>query len=140
VLVFPVYWWSRPALLKGWIDCVFTNGWAYTFDASGKVVGNLRERKVHLIGIGASGPQKYESHGHRQAVVTQIQHGIFEYCGIGDVRTTLLLESESRQPGKREAHLREAFELGRTIAAHPLAPATLADGAVGPMLPEGDQA
>lgn len=29
MLVYPVYWWSMPGLLKGWIDRVFTNGWAY---------------------------------------------------------------------------------------------------------------
>ena len=29
VLVYPLYWWSFPALLKGWIDRVFTQGWAY---------------------------------------------------------------------------------------------------------------
>jgi putative NADPH-quinone reductase len=28
VLVFPIYWWSLPGLLKGWIDRVFVNGWA----------------------------------------------------------------------------------------------------------------
>ncbi len=26
VLVYPLYWWSFPALLKGWIDRVFTQG------------------------------------------------------------------------------------------------------------------
>jgi NAD(P)H dehydrogenase (quinone) len=30
VLVYPVYWWSMPALLKGWIDRVFANGWRST--------------------------------------------------------------------------------------------------------------
>src|SRR5262245_25649813 len=29
VMVFPVWWWSMPALLKGWIDRVWNNGWAY---------------------------------------------------------------------------------------------------------------
>lgn len=29
VLVYPVYWWSMPGLLKGWVDRVFSNGWAY---------------------------------------------------------------------------------------------------------------
>jgi NAD(P)H dehydrogenase (quinone) len=38
VLVFPVYWWSMPALLKGWIDRVFTNGWAYEETAEGDIV------------------------------------------------------------------------------------------------------
>ncbi|WP_156419349.1 NAD(P)H-dependent oxidoreductase [Aureimonas sp. AU12] len=32
VLVFPVYWWSMPAVMKGWIDRVFTSGWAYIDD------------------------------------------------------------------------------------------------------------
>jgi NAD(P)H dehydrogenase (quinone) len=35
VLVFPVYWWSMPALLKGWIDRVFINGWAFDIDPAG---------------------------------------------------------------------------------------------------------
>ncbi len=35
VLVFPVYWWAMPAQLKGWIDRVFSNGWAYD-DSSGR--------------------------------------------------------------------------------------------------------
>lgn len=26
ILVFPMYWWSMPALLKGWIDRVFVSG------------------------------------------------------------------------------------------------------------------
>ena len=29
LLVFPVYWWSVPAILKGWIDRVWNHGWAY---------------------------------------------------------------------------------------------------------------
>jgi len=32
VLVFPVWWWSFPAVLKGWIDRVFSEGWAYRFE------------------------------------------------------------------------------------------------------------
>src|SRR5690606_30936199 len=42
VLVYPIYWWSFPALLKGWIDRVFTQGWAYEEDESGKVVKKLQ--------------------------------------------------------------------------------------------------
>ena len=35
VLVFPVWWWSMPALLKGWVDRVFVNGWAFDVDPDG---------------------------------------------------------------------------------------------------------
>ena len=35
VLVYPIYWWSMPALLKGWIDRVFSNGWAFDYSIGG---------------------------------------------------------------------------------------------------------
>lgn len=38
VLVYPIYWWSFPGQLKGWIDRVFTNGWAYEETPDGKLV------------------------------------------------------------------------------------------------------
>src|SRR5690606_10841444 len=38
VLVYPVYWWSMPGLLKGWIDRVFTRGWAYDYGREAGVV------------------------------------------------------------------------------------------------------
>jgi len=28
-MFFPVWWWSMPATLKGWIDRVWNHGWAY---------------------------------------------------------------------------------------------------------------
>lgn len=42
ILVYPVYWWSMPGQLKGWIDRVFTNGWAYQDGGDGKVKRNCR--------------------------------------------------------------------------------------------------
>ncbi len=51
VLVYPVYWWSLPAILKGWIDRVFSNGWAYEYAPEGKVVKKLRHLRVHLLGV-----------------------------------------------------------------------------------------
>ncbi|VFS64819.1 Glutathione-regulated potassium-efflux system ancillary protein kefF [Raoultella terrigena] len=54
VLVFPVYWWSMPGLLKGWIDRVFSNGWAYEETADGNVVKKLGRLRVHLVALGAA--------------------------------------------------------------------------------------
>jgi putative NADPH-quinone reductase len=43
-----------PALLKGWIDRVFTNGWAYEETAEGDIVKKLGHLPVHIIGLGAA--------------------------------------------------------------------------------------
>lgn len=38
VLAFPIYWWSLPGLLKGWVDRVFVNGWAIDYGPDSPVV------------------------------------------------------------------------------------------------------
>ncbi len=112
VLVYPLYWWSFPALLKGWIDRVFTQGWAYADGADGKVEKKLQRLQVHLVGIGGAGAEMIERRGYGAAMKTQIDMGIFDYCGARVHSSTLLLDADS---GQAAAHLQTATGIGRTI-------------------------
>ncbi|MDC0725623.1 NAD(P)H-dependent oxidoreductase [Phytobacter diazotrophicus] len=114
VLVFPVYWWSMPALLKGWIDRVFTNGWAYEETAEGEVVKKLGHLPVHVIGLGAASQGAYDRHGFTAAFHAQIAHGIFDYCGAQVKASELLLVPEL---GSGEAYLDKALTLGHAVFA-----------------------
>lgn len=114
VLVFPVYWWSFPALLKGWIDRVFANGWAYDEEPGGQTVRKLGHLPVHLIGVGGADGGTYARHGYTGAMQTQIDHGIFGYCGAPVVTSELLLPSNGRTPA---AHLDKARTLGHRLFA-----------------------
>jgi NAD(P)H dehydrogenase (quinone) len=107
VLVYPVYWWSMPGLLKGWIDRVFTNGWAYDATPEAGLVKRLRHLKVHLVAIGGADLRTYARHGYFGAMKTQIDHGIFNYCGADVVTSELLLECE-----EVEAVLNRATRIG----------------------------
>jgi NAD(P)H dehydrogenase (quinone) len=112
VLVYPVYWWSFPALLKGWIDRVFTQGWAYD-DADGKLVRKLQRLQVHLIALGGADQRTYARYGYFGAMKTQIDRGIFGYCGARVVTSELLLPSDAGFPN---AHLAAALAIGRRIS------------------------
>lgn len=114
VLVYPVYWWSMPGLLKGWIDRVFTNGWAYDDIPNAKIVKRLRRLPVHLIAIGGADLRTYARHGYFGAMRTQIDHGIFDYCGARVVTSELLLLSDAQFP---ESHFASARSIGRKIFA-----------------------
>jgi NAD(P)H dehydrogenase (quinone) len=114
VLVYPVYWWSMPALLKGWIDRVFANGWAFDFTADATLEKKLGHLRVHLIGVGGADAATYARHGYAEAMKTQIDHGIFDYCGAQVVTSELLLESEIQDPA---VHLDTAKSLGRELFA-----------------------
>ncbi|WP_142806856.1 NAD(P)H-dependent oxidoreductase [Stenotrophomonas maltophilia] len=112
VLVYPLYWWSFPALLKGWIDRVFTQGWAYQDGADGKVQKKLQRLRVHLVGVGGVGAEMIERRGYGAAMKTQIDMGIFDYCGARMLSSQLLLDADS---GAAQAHLQTAVEIGRKI-------------------------
>ncbi|WP_027668344.1 MULTISPECIES: NAD(P)H-dependent oxidoreductase [Rhizobium] len=112
VLVYPVYWWSMPGLLKGWIDRVFTNGWAYDDRSGTGVVKLLGRLPVHLVGLGGADAGTYARHGYFGAMKTQIDHGIFNYCGAPVVTSELLLEAG---PDDVAAHLKAARAIGRGL-------------------------
>lgn len=99
VIVFPVYWWSLPALLKGWIERVFTGGWAYRENSSGKIEGIMRKIPVRLIATAATGAESYGRHGYTQAIQTQVVEGIFNYCGLPDTELSVLFEADTTEPG-----------------------------------------
>lgn len=88
--VFPIYWWSVPAMLKGWFDRVFTLGWAYKIDDQGRLTGELKNIPVKLIATGTGDKAGYDKHGYTQAIQTQIVEGIFGFCGLHDVQTSIL--------------------------------------------------
>ena len=112
VLVYPVYWWSMPGILKGWIDRVFSNGWAFDFSLDARLEKKLRHLRVHLVGIGGADAGTYERHGYFNAMKAQIDHGIFDYCGAHVLTSELLLDSESQDPA---AHLNAARAIGLNL-------------------------
>jgi len=112
VLVFPIYWWSLPGLLKGWVDRVFVNGWAIDYGPDTPVVKKLRHLQVHLLALGGADQSAFERHGYAKAMHTQIDYGIFDYCGAHVLTSALLLESES---GGAQAHLDTANALGHGL-------------------------
>jgi NAD(P)H dehydrogenase (quinone) len=111
VLVYPVYWWSMPGLLKGWIDRVFTNGWAYDYGADARLMKRLSNLRAHLVGVGGADAHTYARHGYFSAMKTQIDHGIFDYCGACVVTSEFLLDAETHGA----SHLDTARTIGRSI-------------------------
>lgn len=83
VIFFPVWWWSMPAILKGWIDRVWNHGWAY----GGR---NYPHGKVLMVAIAGNGRESYEKRHYDVAMQTQISTGILSYCGVTEGRLEIL--------------------------------------------------
>ncbi|HKW84748.1 MAG TPA: NAD(P)H-dependent oxidoreductase [Burkholderiaceae bacterium] len=84
VLVFPIFWFSVPALMKGWIDRVFLSGVFYggrkVYDRAGMqgkhalVVASLGGRE-HMFGPGAI-------HGELKGMLRHLLQGTLGYVGF----------------------------------------------------------
>lgn len=112
-LVYPVFWWSMPGLLKGWIDRVFCNGWAYDeLSPEGPTIRRLQRLNVHLVALAGADARTYVRHGYFGAMRTQIEHGIFGYCGARVASSELLLDSRGPDAA---AHLATARAIGARL-------------------------
>lgn len=86
VMVFPVWWWSVPAVLKGWIDRVWNNGWAYGDR-------KLPVKRAWMVAIAGATAQAFAKRGYDEAMRVQLKVGILDYCGVADNRFEMLYGS-----------------------------------------------
>ena len=111
-LVFPLWWWGMPAMMKGWVDRVFSWGWAYDqVDDPSPEASLLRPRPcIMLVPAGAS-PQEMEKHGYDKAMEAQWLTGTLGYWGMVDSRL-IVMHGSMGKPERRVAHLETAYETG----------------------------
>lgn len=105
VMVFPVWWWSMPAMLKGWIDRVWGYGFAYG-------EGNtLPVQKIVSIGIAANSESDEDSQVFFEGLKKQMVEGICNYCGVKDAAFVLLGDSLGGEERVEEI-LEQAYQVG----------------------------
>lgn len=111
--VFPVFWWSFPAMLKGWIDRVFSCGWAWKNgpDPDGTLLG---ERKALVFCLAGSSRQAWEKYGYDEAFHVQMDVGTWSYCGLKDVQTHIFygINPHMMDDEKHDQNLEKAYKLG----------------------------
>lgn len=85
LFVTPIWWFSVPAILKGWFDRVFAMG--VTWDG-GKIYENglMRGKQAMIIGSAGGPSQYYQREGRHKATVVDIlhpiNHGTLAFCGF----------------------------------------------------------
>ena len=70
-----------PAILKGYIDRIFSNGFAYTMQDY-RPVGLLKDKKAILINSMGMSYEEYKEKGMFEAMRLTIDEGIFGFTGM----------------------------------------------------------
>jgi putative NADPH-quinone reductase len=84
VVVFPLWWYALPAMLKGYIDRVWNHGRMYGDNA------NVKASAVLWITLAGLDRLALDKRGHIDALERQLNDGIATYCGIETSRTLFL--------------------------------------------------
>ncbi len=111
VFIFPIWWSSMPALLKGWIDRVFSLGFAYAFAEDGPK-GLLKQQKALLITTSGGDQAFFDHSGIQKAIQMTIDLGIFGFTGIPKIQHEFFYNVVQIDPAARESYLQRAYSLG----------------------------
>ena len=82
IFIYPIWWMDRPAILKGWCDRVFTNGFAFTVRDGWK--GLLSGRKAIVLQTAGGTAELFRGDGEI-IVHGSIGEGTLGFVGITDV-------------------------------------------------------
>ncbi len=109
VMVFPVWWWSMPAILKGWMDRVWNHGFAYTFAEGAKTYPHEHALMIGLAGVDR---ESYEKRAYDNAIRIQLDTGILDYCEIRNHGLAFFYDMLSEDPAMLEQYLEQAAAMG----------------------------
>jgi len=82
VLVYPTWWGSSPALLKGFFDRAFVPGFAYSYRKNSMQWDKLLKGKTARIVTTMDAPSWYDWLVYQRSGMNQIQQATFAFCGI----------------------------------------------------------
>ena len=115
IFIFPLWWWSLPAMMKGWIDRVMSYGFAWK-DPSDPDSGGMRDRKIIVMITAGDDAEGLVKRGYDTALHTQLNVGTWNYCGFKDVTTRIFYGVTPDAPVERRAtYLAEARALAAGI-------------------------
>lgn len=87
IFVFPIYWHSLPAMLKGYIDRVFNYGFAYGG-------GNkLPVDRIRWIPLAGNTQKQYAKRDYDLNISHQLNLGIANYVGVEDSKVDFIWDS-----------------------------------------------
>jgi len=112
VFVYPIWWGSIPALLKGFFDRVFLPGFAFQFKKDAlRVEALLAGRTAHLL-VTMDTPPWYYRWIYRMPGHHQMKRTILEFCGIKPVKLSTFGPVKNASAATREQWLNQARSLG----------------------------
>ena len=101
VFVFPNWWASFPALLKGFIDRTFLPGIVFEYVTDSILPKKLLKGKSARLVITMDSPKWYYKFYVKQPAVNMMKKGVLQFCGVNPVKVSYFSPMKSSSLTKR---------------------------------------
>jgi len=115
IMISPIWWYSVPAILKGYIDRVFSIGFAYEYTPNGPR-GKLSGKKALLITTSGADEQMAQAGGMIDSIRKSMVDGFFGFSGFSEYKHKNLFAVPVITDQERKQMLTEIRELIKTYA------------------------
>jgi NAD(P)H dehydrogenase (quinone) len=116
VMVYPTWWASCPALLKGFIDRVFLPQFAFKYRENSLLWDKLLNGKSARIIVTMDTPRWYNYLVYNNSNVGFIKKGVLEFCGVKPVKVSIFGPVKSAADNKRKNWINEVKRLGASLS------------------------
>jgi NAD(P)H dehydrogenase (quinone) len=113
VFVYPTWWGSAPALLKGFVDRTFLPGFAFKYRDNSSLWDRLLTGRTARLLVTMDSPPWYYRWVARQPGHQMMRRAILGFCGIKSVRATVFGPVRRSSDQRRDRWLDRAAALGR---------------------------
>lgn len=112
VLVYPNWWGSMPAILKGFLDRTLLPGFAFKSKPNSLLYDKLLKGRSARVIVTMDSPGWYYRIFMRNAGHVLIKRAVLQFCGIAPVNVTNVGPIKTSGADKRARWLRKAEALG----------------------------
>ncbi|WP_082909984.1 NAD(P)H-dependent oxidoreductase [Brevibacillus brevis] len=116
VIVYPIWWGTMPAILKGFFDRVLLSGFAYKYREGSSLWDKLLTGKTAHVIVTMDTPSWYNRLIYWQAGHLVMKRNILKFCGIKPVKITEISGVNASAEEKRKMWLEKVKQLGERLA------------------------
>lgn len=113
VFVYPNWWGTYPALLKGFLDRVLLPGFAFKYRENSPWWDKLLKGKTARLIVTMDAPKWYYFLIYRSPGHNAMKRAVLEFCGIKPVKITSFSPIKSSDHKKRKQWIEAAEKLGK---------------------------
>jgi putative NADPH-quinone reductase len=115
VFVYPNWWGTYPALLKGFFDRVLIPGFAFKYHTNNPFWDKLLTGKTARLLVTMDTPPWYYNLGFGKPGHNSMKNCILGFCGVKPVKISVFSPIRSSTDKMREKYLTEAEKLGEEL-------------------------